>query len=120
LRLGASSAVLPKVLAHPPGEVGLCSIVKAELSFGAFRSNNSRVNLTKVASLFGHLPSLPFDDAAAMMYGKIRAMLVTQGNSIGPNDLFIAAIALANNAILVTRNIQEFSRVSGLVIENWE
>ncbi len=86
LRLGTASAVLPKVLAHPPGEVGLCSIVKAELAFGAFRSNNSRFNLVKAASLFGQLPSLPFDDAAAMAYGQIRATLVSQGNSIGSND----------------------------------
>ena len=120
LRLGTGSAVFPKVLALPPGEVGLCSVVKAELAFGAFRSNDSRLNLAKVASLFGQLPSLPFDDVAAEVYGKIRATLTTQGNLIGPNDLLIAAIAMANRAILVTRNVQEFSRVTGLSVENWE
>jgi tRNA(fMet)-specific endonuclease VapC len=108
------------MLALPPGEVGLCSVVKAELAFGAFRSNDSRSNLAKVATLFGQLPSLPFDDAAAEIYGQIRATLTAQGNVIGPNDLLIAAITLAHGAILVTRNIHEYSRVSGLSIENWE
>jgi tRNA(fMet)-specific endonuclease VapC len=79
-----------------------------------------RSNLAKVATLFGQLPSLPFDDAAAEIYGQIRATLTAQGNVIGPNDLLIAAIALANGSILVTRNIHEYSRVSGLSIENWE
>lgn len=120
LRLGTGSAVFSKVIALPPGDVGLCSVVKAELTFGAFRSNDSRLNLAKVASLFSQLPSLPFDDAAAEVYGQIRATLTTQGNLIGPNDLLIAAIAMANRAILVTRNIQEFSRVAGLSVENWE
>lgn len=120
LRLGTASAVLPKVLVHPPGDVGICSIVQAELAFGAFRSKNPRLNMSKVASLFGQLPSLPFDDAAATIYGQIRAALVAQGNSIGPNDLFIAAIALANGTTVVTGNLQEFSRVPGLLTENWE
>jgi len=64
--------------------------------------------------------SLPFDDAAAVIYGRIRAQLATAGALIGPYDLQIAAIALANNLTVVTRNTQEFSRVPGLVIEDWE
>jgi tRNA(fMet)-specific endonuclease VapC len=78
LRLGIRSAVLPKMLALAPGEVGLCSVVKAGLAFGAFRSKDSRTNLAKVATLFGQLPSLPFGDAAAEIYGQIRATLTAQ------------------------------------------
>ena len=63
--------------------------------------------------------SYTFDDAAAEVYGHIRADLAVQGTPIGPNDLLIAAIALANNLILVTHNTREFARVAGLALEDW-
>ena len=69
---------------------------------------------------FGQLISLPFDDAAAETFGKVRAHLFAAGTPIGPNDMQVAAIALANNLILVTHNTGEFSRVPGLQIEDWE
>ncbi len=65
-------------------------------------------------------PSLPFDDRVARRYGKIRARLAKQGRLIGPNDLMIAAIAIANELTLVTHNTGEFSRVKNLRIEDWE
>jgi tRNA(fMet)-specific endonuclease VapC len=64
--------------------------------------------------------SLPFDDQSAIIYGQIRAQLVASGTPIGPNDLLIASIALANNLILVTHNTREFSRVEDLRLEDWE
>jgi tRNA(fMet)-specific endonuclease VapC len=63
---------------------------------------------------------LPFDDAAAEAYGRLRAELARRGTPIGPNDLMIAAIALAHDLTLVTHNTAEFSRVSGLRLEDWE
>jgi tRNA(fMet)-specific endonuclease VapC len=62
--------------------------------------------------------SLPFDDQSAVIYGQIRAQLAVSGTPIGPNDLLIASIALANNLILVTHNTREFSRVEGLRLED--
>lgn len=64
--------------------------------------------------------SLPFDDIAAERFGDIRSYLADLGTPIGPYDLQIAAIALANNLILVTHNVDEFSRVEGLQLEDWE
>ena len=64
--------------------------------------------------------SLPFDDRAAEEYGKIRAHLSSAGTLIGPNDLIIAATALAHACTVVTRNTREFSRVPGLLLEDWE
>ncbi|MCB0293257.1 MAG: PIN domain-containing protein, partial [Calditrichaeota bacterium] len=64
--------------------------------------------------------SLPFDDSAAEKYGEIRATLEKAGTPIGPNDLFIAAIAAANKTILVTHNTREFRRVVELTLEDWE
>ena len=65
------------------------------------------------------VPGRP-DDAAAEVYARIRADMLTAGNPIGPNDMLIAAIAIANGLTLVTHNTNEFQRVSGLAIEDWE
>jgi tRNA(fMet)-specific endonuclease VapC len=62
---------------------------------------------------------LPFEDRAAKVYGQIRADLETKGTPIGPNDLMIAAIALANDLTLVTHNTAEFSRVPALKFVDW-
>lgn len=64
--------------------------------------------------------SLPFDDAAAEQYGRIRADLTGRGLVVGGNDLMIAAIAVATGCTLVTHNTAEFSRVVGLAIEDWQ
>jgi tRNA(fMet)-specific endonuclease VapC len=63
---------------------------------------------------------MSFDDAVAEVYGRLRAELDLRGTPIGPNDLLIAATALAHGLTLVTRNEKEFGRVPGLRIENWE
>jgi tRNA(fMet)-specific endonuclease VapC len=73
-----------------------------------------------IGQLRQRCPSLPFDDRAAEVYGRIRAHLTATGMAIGPNDLMIAAIALANGLTLVTHNTAEFSRVPGLTIEDWQ
>src|SRR5437016_13074261 len=75
-------------------------------------------NLALLARLRQQFVSLPFDDRAAEEYGKLRAHLAALGTPIGPNDLLIAAIALANRLTLVTHNTVEFSRVPGLVLED--
>ena len=71
-------------------------------------------------TFFNPYVSLPFDDAAAEAYGRIRADLAIRGALIGPNDLLIAAIAVASGLTLVTHNTGEFSRVAGLPLEDWE
>jgi len=73
-----------------------------------------------VTQLRQQVISLPFDDSAAEEYGKLRAHLATVGTPIGPNDLMIAAIALAHRLIVVTHNTVEFSRVPGLLVEDWQ
>jgi tRNA(fMet)-specific endonuclease VapC len=71
-------------------------------------------------AFFGNLASLSFDDLAAEVYGRVRAYLAQQGQLIGPNDLLIAATALAYGATLVTHNTREFGRVPRRQIEDWE
>ena len=103
-----------------PQDIAVCSVVKAELFYGAMRSNNPERTLASQEVFLNNFVSLPFDDAAARVYGRIRAELAVLGTPIGPNDLQIAAIALVNNLILVTHNTGEFSRVNGLQFEDWE
>ena len=105
---------------YRPAEIALCSVVKAELLFGALRSEQKENNLQLLQSLFAPLQSFDFDDIAAEHYAQIRADLTAQGNLIGANDLMIAAIARANQVTLITHNTGEFSRVQGLAIEDWE
>ena len=100
-------------------EVALCSVVKAELLYGARASARVRENLEKLAALFALFPSLPFDDEASAHYGVLRAQLRRAGTPIGGNDMLIASIAIAADATLVTRNEKEFRLVPGLRVEVW-
>lgn len=61
-----------------------------------------------------------FDDRAALIFGEIRAELERHGTPIGPYDMQIAAIAMANDLTLVTHNVKEFSRIKGLKWADWE
>lgn len=103
-----------------PEQIVLCSVVKAELLYGAMKSQNPVTNIAKVDTFCSQFESIPFDDNAAMFYGKIRSELSAIGQPIGANDFMIAAIALANNMTLVTHNTREFNRVNDLLIEDWE
>jgi tRNA(fMet)-specific endonuclease VapC len=122
LRRGPKSKVTARLLVAPPGTVYLCSVVLGELIFGAIRSGpvHEAANRTMIDGLRAVFRTIPFDDAAAEEYGKLRAYLATSGQQIGPNDLMIAAIALATGATLVTHNTSEFSRVPRLVLEDWQ
>ena len=103
----------------PPNQVLLSSVVRAELLFGARHSQQVAGNLNRLEALFAALTSVPFDDRGAEYYGVVRAQLTESGRPIGPNDLMIAATALACDATLATRNEREFRRVAGLRVEVW-
>ncbi len=103
-----------------PDDIVVCSIVKAEMYFGAKRSNDPVKTRAEQDTFLALFQSLPFDDAAAEIYSDIRADLTQKGTPIGPNDLMIAAIAIANDLILITHNTREFSRVNNLSLEDWE
>ena len=98
----------------------VCAIVKAEMFYGAAKSEFPVKSLRKQEKFLAQFESLPFDDKAAATYATIRADLEAHGTPIGPNDMMIAAIAIANNLTLVTHNTGEFSRVAGLQVVDWE
>ena len=106
------------------GEIGiqsvfLPSVVVAELFYGAYKSVKREQNLAKIRTFIHQFAIVGFDSSAMEIYGVIRVELERRGKPIGANDVFIAAIAKANNATLVTNNTKEFNRVSDLVLEDW-
>lgn len=115
-----SIAVVNRLHNTPESEIAVCSVVKAELYFGAMKSQKPEQTIQSQRVFVTRFISLAFDDAAAEFYGQIRADLAQKGTLIGGNDLMIAAIALANRLILITHNTAEFGRVTGLQIEDWE
>jgi tRNA(fMet)-specific endonuclease VapC len=102
-----------------PESVAICSVVEAELYYGVMNSARPVENLATLNRFLIALKSFPFDSKAARRYGEIRASLARIGALVGPNDLMIAAIAIANDAIVVTHNTREFSRIHSLRIEDW-
>lgn len=103
-----------------PAEIVLCSVVAAELYYGVMKSAAPSKNLARLAPFLDQFTSLAFDNSAAHEFGRIRAALAKAGTPIGPYDLQIAAISLANKLTVVTHNTHEFSRVAGLKLEDWE
>jgi tRNA(fMet)-specific endonuclease VapC len=101
------------------GEMCVSSITAMELLYGAHKSQAVRRNLEIIEGLLGRLGLLDFDLAAAEHAGQIRAELAAAGTPIGPFDVMIAGHARSRGLSLVTNNEGEFSRVRGLLLENW-
>lgn len=118
--LKANDAVVSRMAQTAPAELYLCSVVKAELYYGARGSQQIANNLATLETFFEPYTSLTFDDSCAELYGQLRADLRRTGQLIGPNDTMIAAIARVHNLTVVTHNTREFARVPGLRIEDWE
>ncbi len=112
----------PEVLArfreYRLGEIGVCSVVAAELAYGVAKSRSAR-NRSALEMFLAPLEVLPFNEAAVWAYGDLRASLEREGQPIGALDTMIAAHALSVDAPLVTHNTREFARVPGLRLENW-
>ena len=115
-----SPALVAQLGQHRPSDLRLCSVVKAELLYGARRSSRPAENIRLLQSFFVPFVSVPFDDGCAEHYGIIRSDLQRAGTPIGPNDLMIAATAIANDLVLITHNTREFARIVELRLEDWE
>ena len=119
--VGKYPQLLIKIMSFSPNDIKIPAIVKAELLHGAEKSLKRDENLAKISTFLIPFEIIPFDDVCTGYYGKIKASLEKTGMLIGPNDLIIAATTLAKNAILVTNNTFEFSRVEGLpTLTLWE
>ena len=111
-------AVLARFQQYRMGDIGLCSVVAAELALGVAKSQSAR-NRQALEMFLAPLTILPFDAAAVWIYGDLRADLERRGTPIGSFDTLIAAHALSQQALLVTNNTREFAKVPGLQLDNW-
>jgi tRNA(fMet)-specific endonuclease VapC len=102
------------------GEATICTsiVVACELRYGALKKGSAQLT-ERVERLLESLEILPLDKESDRRYAEIRHHLDRMGKPIGPNDLLIAAHALALDLTLVSANVEEFSRVPGLRLENW-
>ena len=111
--------VLSKFRQMPLNAMSISAITLAELEFGVAKSSLPEQNRQALRKFLLPILVLPFDDAAAVQYGIVRADLAKKGKTIGPLDMLLAAHALSLNITMVTNNEEEFRRVAGLKLENW-
>jgi tRNA(fMet)-specific endonuclease VapC len=122
--------ILSDLVRHPQGRIAeqiarvgegaiyTSIIVAAELRFGAAKRGAERLTL-QLERILSALEVQPFDAPADTAYAELRTQLEAAGLPIGGNDMLIAAHARSMSSIIVTDNEREFSRVSGLTVENW-
>ena len=116
---GADVKLRDRWLGTPSNDIALCSVVKTELYRGAWGSRDPVGVLARLEQFMGAFRSLPYDDRAAERCGELIAKLDRSGRGIGQSDCMIAAIALAEDLTVVTRNQRHFRRVQGLKIASW-
>ena len=108
---------IARVRDYLPSDFGISAIVHHELCFGAYKSKRVAANLQNVHAL--QFEVVPISKTDAERAGEIRAALQARGTPIGPYDVLIAGQAVARSLTLITHNVAEFSRVDGLVFEDW-
>lgn len=116
---GRGANILQRLRQCQIGDVGISAITLAELEHGVEKSAQPQRNRIALSEFCAPLEIRSFGDAAATVYGKVRANLERAGQVIGPLDLLIASHALAEGAAIVTNNDDEFRRVKDLTVENW-
>lgn len=116
---GLYSSIKDNIQKNNPNNIKIPSIVKAELLYGAEKSQYKAKNLANINRFLEPYEIIPFDEDSSIVYSKIRSAMELMGTVIGPNDFIIAATVLARNGILVTNNTKEFEKVRNLKIENW-
>jgi tRNA(fMet)-specific endonuclease VapC len=114
-----SESVSRKLLSIPPKEIGIPSVVVYELEVGIAKSKAPRKRLKQLEEMMSLITVLPFTVKEARSSAMIRAQLERKGLPIGPIDMLIAGTALAHQAILVTHNVKEFTRIDKLQVEDW-
>ena len=103
----------------PLSDCGVSIIVLGELEWGVARSRRVEENQKGLRDFLTAVQVIDLDVEVARQYGQLRAYLRSIGQPIGPNDLWIAAHALARNVPLITHNLSEFQRVPDLSVDTW-
>jgi len=111
---------LARVKATPPNLIAVSALTRMEVDYGlALNAERAKELAPMLDAFFATIVTLPFDEADAKAAAAIRAALKTQGQPIGAYDVLIAGTGLARGLVVVTSNVGEFKRVSGLQVENW-
>jgi tRNA(fMet)-specific endonuclease VapC len=116
--LNGNANVIRRVHAHQTQDIGLPAVVMHELYFGAFNGRHTNRTIGVIQRLAFEIVDLQADDARCA--AEIRAILNAAGTPIGPYDVLIAGQAVARNLTLITHNTREFSRVPGILLDDWE
>jgi tRNA(fMet)-specific endonuclease VapC len=119
MRRDPDLALIRRLAQLPPSEQFTTAITLGELLYGAEHRGSARLRRTVRELVVRALTVLPFDDAAAEVYGSLRTQLESDGKPLAEPDLRIASIALAGNLTLVTANVRHFDRIPDLTVENW-
>ena len=117
-KIGLPSVEGVRIAAVGPDAICVSIITAAELRYGCAKKGSAKL-LAQIEAILESVQVLALDVPADTEYGGIRSELEAAGKPIGPNDLFIAAHAYALQAVLVTANVAEFTRIRGLKVENW-
>lgn len=112
--------ILARIKATSPNLIAVSALTRMEVDYGlALNAERAKKLAPILDAFFSTIATLPFDEADAQAAAAIRAALKTQGQPIGAYDVLIAGTALARGLVVVTSNIGEFKRVSGLHVEDW-
>jgi tRNA(fMet)-specific endonuclease VapC len=114
----ATSKLARRARRERPAAIAISAIVAHELFYGAFKSQRATQNVASIDSL--QFEVLAFDKEDARQAGEVRALLAARGTPIGPYDVLIAGQAKSRNLILITNNTDEFGRVPGLRVDDWQ
>ncbi|MBQ1511320.1 MAG: type II toxin-antitoxin system VapC family toxin [Selenomonadaceae bacterium] len=116
---GTYPELTKKLLSIPPSEIFISSITVSELEYGAAKSQWGERTRIIMQSFLANFEILPFDENDAICLGRFRASLARAGTPIGAYDVMIAAQGFARGLTVVTHNVREFSRIPGLLVEDW-
>jgi tRNA(fMet)-specific endonuclease VapC len=112
--------VLARVKTTSPNLIAVSAVTRMDVDYGlALNAERARKLAPVLDAFFSAIATLPFDEADAQAAAAIRAALKTKGQPIGAYDVLIAGTGLARGLVVVTSNVSEFERVSGLQVEDW-
>jgi tRNA(fMet)-specific endonuclease VapC len=107
-----------QIRSRRPSEICISAITAAELRFGAERKASKRLHAL-IDTFIEAVEVAVFDHAAALEFGRLGNILAERGTPIGEFDVLIAAHAVTLRCVLVSNNLRHFSKVPGLIVENW-
>ena len=117
---GRAPQIRQKMASVDDSDIAISTITQGEMYAGSEKSQKPLQSRARQDAFFVRFVKLPFDELAANEYGRIRAALELSGTPIGPFDMQIAAIALAQGLTVITHNTREFARIAALPLDDWE